>query len=470
MASSRPPSSSRRGSRSGPESDAEFCGLSRRRGSEAAPHADYTGSPENLHAGLHDGAVACDPLTFAKARAWATGHWWLQGFLPVYLSFLNCRLEVTVEGKGNKTWLTKSADRAAQIKSCVRSALLESTITSNLIVFWREPAAGGSGLRFHQPLLLRPEQVRYDDQLGLETLSVPVRLNAAQLAQLPDSERQRYSSGLVKLDPDRGEQFRVWRDGSPGYGLAWPSLFSVFRSLTQSDSMEVGEAEYAHAGRLVNRAHVKGHEIRTGPATGSKKHFATKEWGDKVLEFYKTGAGLRDSWRNFDQKLLVEWIDPKNYDPTKWATIERRLIAWGGPLARILEGRAPNPDMAGALQTVMEDRRAELARFLEPVLTEAFRVPGSIRLRWSNQCFKGQRINAELVKWAVQQGSMSVRTAMDDVLGENALDRELVRKREERGQAEDLQPLVLPNHGKGGPGGKPELSAPGGRPSSASGE
>jgi hypothetical protein len=61
---------------------------------------------------------------------------------------------------------------------------------------------------------------------------------------------ERYSGKEILLDPEFDEYYAVLTRGMRGQGFGWPRLRTVFRTLSQNESMEVGESQLACGGRI----------------------------------------------------------------------------------------------------------------------------------------------------------------------------------------------------------------------------
>lgn len=414
------------------------------------------------------------PEVFRRTRVWHRENFFVRGLFPRLVDFVNHGLTVELTNKAGKKgrsaepWLTPA--RRSAIRGFVRRALAEALMQDNLLVFWRENFAA-KGIA---PQLLPPERVRFWDSHGEPLVKYRVALAPEQLDTLAPALQRRYQDGEVtfgdaahatfnRLNPALAETVRTWKTSAPGHGLAWPALVAAFRTCAQSDSMEVGEEQYAFAGRLVVRQHKVGHEIKGGPKAGNPTNFYKAERGRVIKPFFRGAVGFREWVGNFDHSVELLWTDPKKYDAKKWETVRDRLVDWAGPLGRMLTARGVTPDLANALQVQCQAIREDLREFLQEVCEQAFDAPHAVRLRWKSDCFRSARLQAELLKFGVTTGPTSLRTFAETVHGDDALDREMEHKADEQADEAKLVPLFLPNNG-GLRGGKPALSAPGGAP------
>src|SRR3989442_8010041 len=85
---------------------------------------------------------------------------------------------------------------------------------------------------------------------------------------------------------------------------------------------------------------------------------------------------------------------------------------------------------------------------LEAVINDGFNIGTKVRLSWSNRCFYDSRLAWDMVKSLIQQGPLSLTTALE----ESDFDpiEEAVRKKEEAAPSRDgeLLPQVDPKPGQ----------------------
>ena len=153
-----------------------------------------------------------------------------------------------------------------------------------------------------------------------------VRKNAIKSAFSP-------ADNFNLTNPKDAEYVSVWRR-DPGPTLTVPALANMLTVMAQSDSMEVGEEQYAFAGRLVIRVLKMGHEIKGGQRAGSSQYHYKKEAGDAWLNFLRTKLGLVDLCE--DGVSFVEWP----VAGTPWTAPEGRVdIAIVSPRRRSMRSR-----------------------------------------------------------------------------------------------------------------------------------
>lgn len=372
-----------------------------------------------------------------SARKWADRHWFISSALELRLAFLNHGLRITSDD-ADPAWIDDNEER---ILKYVEDAWREWLIMDNLASFWRDAAA--------TPVVLSAEDCTYSDALGVEQLRVRLNLQSNELQSLPDGLRSRYAKGEVELSTAYGEHFRVLKRAKVGDGFGAPRMLSVFRSLTQSDSMEAADAVLAHAGRTVIRQHRLGHEIKSGPKAGQPVHFWKKDRASAVEKFFKGKIGLVEFTSNFDHDIQYSVPDSKLYDGKKYEGVLNRLLWWAGPCGFLLLASGVTPYLMPSLRTEAQAERRRMKLHLEAVLNAALDAPpgiGRLRLSWSNRCFTETRIANEMVKFLTQQGPLSLRTALEEAGFDP--DTERARKADEaETDREELLPLFDANHG-----------------------
>lgn len=411
---------------------------------------------------------------YKLSRKWAGSHWYLQPILGIRTAVANfgCRVQGLPGGAEMDDPYRVSLEPAQAAVLTVEQAIREYLVQGCLIAVWRKAQPGVVNF-------VPPESVKYSDTGGHEMLEVQLPVDGKVLEAMPPAVRRRYEGGRWTYgdaawqnfnlqNPLYAEGFAVFKSTPRGHGLGMPALHAFFRPLGQSDSMEVGESEYAFAGRLVIRQHKIGHEIKSGPLAGLPKHFYKRDRAEAIKKDYQSATGFREGVTNFDHSIGIVWNDQKPYEVKKWGTVLDRLRWWAGGIGQVLDSRSANPDLMGLLEAEYQSLRGKLRPWLQQVLARAWQVnnPSAVKIRWGVQCFRNQRLFAEMLKFGVQAGPVSVTTLTEQTLGEGESETERERKKEERRNPEDFLPLYDPNHGNapGRTGGKPALSKPGGRP------
>ena len=385
---------------------------------------------------------------FVTARQWQQSNYFIGGMHYLNNLFLNYGLKLGPADPAQRTafdaWLAGNDGLTEmQAEKYVLSATSEWLLQDNLVSFWRD-----SG---DYPYPLPGERCTYTDKLGVEILKVRLGIKPTDLAgsDFTPAERTRYARGEITLNRGQGENFRVLTRGMSGSGFNYPRMAQVFRTVSQAESMEVGESLLAYAGRTVIRMHHLGWEVKTGnsglrqtDAMWDAKRAAGIENHFKGLQ-----GGLAEATTNFDHKISTLWTDPKLYDGKKWDSISTRLQWYAGPLAFLLLARSPNPDLLPVFKAQVLHERRLLRLHLEYVLNQSMRPPGGIRLTWGNRCFTSPKMFWDMAKALMTQGPLSLRTALE--AGDFDPEQEATQKRIESQQDPKLHlPLFDPAHGK----------------------
>lgn len=408
------------------------------------------------------------PQTFAQCRQWAKDNWFVRSVLKIQKGFLLNRLALVTPEKADRRkferWLNRPVDehgqkQRARLLAYIHSATAEWLLQRNLISFWRD----GGGRLFP----LRPEQVRYEDSFGIESIRVVLGFTEAQLKArgFSPADARRYSDPKgVELSAARGEHWLVLRDGGEGYGLVTPDLFTVFRTLSQSESMEVGESMYAFGGRLVLRTHSLGFEVKAAANAMKQENFLWKaERAAAIEKFFKGRAGFAETTKQFDHKIETYWgCDPKLFDVRKWDTVIKRLQIWAGPCGSILLAQQPNSvAIMRAFRTQIEEERDLLKLHLETAINESLSPPAPLVLRMSSACFNDPRLAWEMAKALANQGPLSATSTLEEANYDPQIEAE--RKLDEANDKDSHKkylPLYDPHHGNqpGRPGPKGGVS------------
>ncbi len=352
---------------------------------------------------------------FRTARVWRRDNWFVGSLLGMKASFVRFGQSYRSASREKKsefnTWLKQETPDGRNtnrmvLDRYVQTSVDEFMLCDSLISFWREDES---------PYPLECERCRYTDAMGHEVLQVKLGYTSQELKAAGFSQQMinRYSEGWVLLDENKGENFRVLTRGMVGNGLGAPRLAQVFRTCSQNESMEVGESLYAYLGRMVERTHSLGWEVRTKDVGMRQQEAMWNAKRAKEIERQWKGmvGGVGETTRNFDHKTQIQWIDSKNFDAKKWETIIARLQWWGGPLAMMLIARNLNPNFMPAFKAEIADLRGALKPHLEHVINKSLNPPGGISLEWTDECFADMRLMWDMVKTLVQQGAASLNSA-----------------------------------------------------------
>ncbi len=291
---------------------------------------------------------------------------------------------------------------------------------------------------------------------------------------LTQAEVRRYSKGgYIELDSDLGEFFSVLRRAREGWGFGLPRMYSLFRTMEQDESMQIGDNLWAFLGRAVIRQFAVGHEIKQGPYAGRDIYMWNPKVNEDVRGFFEGRLGLLDVCTNFDFKVLFPYPEIKRFDAAKYLSVLERITYWAGPVGLMFLG---SPAARGQLNLqlmdllrveVTEVERPEMGLWLSEVINAVFRPPLEVEVAWKSTIFRDQRQAIELMKFLVTSGALSYRTALED--SDQDPEQETERKDVEGEWMRDekkkyrLLPPYDPAHGKR-PAAPAGLSEPAGRP------
>jgi hypothetical protein len=408
--------------------------------------------------------------SFKKARVFHRTNALVRIFALTRRMFLNFGFQLRPAKAGDRDKLaawqadqTRAALKTRRaIKKFVNDAWLEYVIQDVAVGFWMAEAKT-------QPTLLAPEDIEFKDWFGIERIRLlnppqpeelqRAGLSAAMVAKFKDQTHKEYW-----LEEKRDEYFAVVKRERTGHGLGRPRLEAFFQALAQFESMEAGEALYALLGRTVIRQHKLGHEIKGGPRAGMSSHFANAKRIEAVKNFFRNKKGFLENAGNFDHEIVTHWIDPKNYDATKWVTVVERLRWWGGAAVFLYLAETLRPYLLKLLEVECADDREQMREWFEEVLNSAFELPCPVKVAWKNTCFREPRVADEMLKFLTTQGGASVTTALEESGYDAAEER--ARKQEElaieQAQPGTFKPIYDGAHGEvggGSTGGRPPGTA-----------
>jgi len=404
---------------------------------------------------------------FKQARRWWKANWFVGQVINLRTAFFNHGFELVPRepSKKNLAKLKQWQEDGEGVKDntwpavmrYVGEAVREWQLMDNLITFWRTKEL---------PFLLPAEKVKYSDAMGVEKLWASLGHTQKDLegGEFDDKEIKRYSTKNILLkDPkvpgaEEEENYLVTTRQLRGEGLGWPELYRVFRTLSQNESMEVGEAQYAMMGRMVVEQHKIGFEARSSALAHKQANFLwDKERSDDILKLFNGAMGHLRTVTQFDHKIEHVWIDPAKYDGDKWETIVNRLMWWGGPLAWMMMAKAASPyllDMLG--KQMIHERRFYVGPHLNRVLAACGGLPCPCRVKWCEDIFRDPRLAWDQIKFLTTQGPLSLTSALQSA-GRNPETEGELKEVEAGANRARFLPIFDASHGKrpGEPGKPP---------------
>ena len=224
---------------------------------------------------------------------------------------------------------------------------------------------------------------------------------------------EKFGNGYKEFETDW--TFQVLKDAPVGHGLALPDIYDVFRTLAQTESMDVGEWLAGFKSRRFLTLHTKGHEAKAGP-NASRRVTNVKEGEATGSEKKFFGlSGDAEMVLNFDHKISNHFVDPKAFDSNKYNSPLLRLMRWGGPLAQMVAARGVTPYLMPILKVQANDARGLVGPFLETLISEFYRPPTPQTVSWNDRCFSESRVFSEMLRWGVQQSLVSYQTATKEM-------------------------------------------------------
>lgn len=415
---------------------------------------------------------------FMRARSWNKENWFVEMINQGKVDFFNYGMKVVPIDNNKKTraslqkFFDDNPKLHMDLHRCINEVVMEFNLNQNVVSFWREK-------KKNMPFLLLGEQCEYVDYFGIPQLWWNPDMKASKMPQSDDvfqfsgmsgqDIKNRYFQGKkIKLDEKYDEYFEVLTTNYRGLGFGVPRLYSVFRTLSQTESMEVGDNMLGLLGRRVTLNHALGFELKgqgASPNAAYQKEVSvwSKKRADAIIAFFNGRFGFIETTSNFDYNPKVHALDPKLFDGKKWDTVINRLLWWAGPLGFMMICKQPNPFLLGIFRTMSDSFRGDVRRHLTYILNRGVEGIGQkgvpkITVEWSNRCFTDQRLAWDMVSGLMKQGPLSLTTSLTEG-GFNA-NEELENKREESANAKYMVPLLTPQGpGSGGAGGRPAQKA-----------
>lgn len=363
---------------------------------------------------------------FQKARRWSR-HWFVASILQLRQAFFNYGFTLTAADKKDrdklKAWKTdaKSEKMREWIADYTDDLWSEWLLLENVISFWRNAS--------ERPVLLNLEDCEYSDAFGSELLCIKHNLTTEQINKLKgwsEEEKKRLrAKNVLEIGPDDELfHFKVSKRARAGLGLGWPSFMGIFEALGQGESLEVGDAIMAFAGRTVWEQHKIGHEVTAGVMAGTEKFHYNKKHADAFIKACKGKSGHHRVTTPFDHEISFPRVDPKNFDAARYASVIERLRWWSQPLAQMIDARGITPYLLRLLKMQARPAREKMGRHLTQTLNEVFEPPCRVLPAWSNHCFVDERLASDLLKAGLAAGPISQTTFAEEAGYDPELERE----------------------------------------------
>lgn len=375
---------------------------------------------------------------FTRCRRYAKESSFLVPYLKLKQDFYNYGFEIrvgegsTADNKALRSWLDQDIKTDAEYtdpstKETVKvqqQMTVEEAICKLVSDIWQEwlMLENVVTLWFKSdslPTTVQPEQCTFTDKFGLPVLKYEHGLTEAEIAMLPEEQQARFKEKVILLSYDEGEFFKVLKSGPTGGGFSTPRLYSIFTLMSEVAQKEEGFHAQSYNLLAAPRQHKCGHKIDSGNHAGKPLWFlvgpAGKKRADKILEVMKNRRGPFDMPTNFDHEIEFPWPELDRFDDTAWKGTDKRLTNWGGPIAQMLINQ--KVDGLEMLRAPATEERNTIARYARRIIVEAFKAPDglNIQLTWSDLIFNSPAQAADLLKAAVQNALVSVKTAREQI-------------------------------------------------------
>lgn len=387
-----------------------------------------------------------------QTRQFAESNWLVDALIWLRVSFLNYGLAMQTADKTKKKEFAEwQKANGAAVAGFIYQVWVNWVLYNNVVAFWRKAQRRTTEGLSTEPMILPVCDCTYANVLGKKVLKVRLKLSRKELedAGFTPAEIERYSKNEITVEEGRGEFFRVIKLGlDDRSGFAMPRLRRVFKTLSQCDSMEVGESQLAFLGRTPLRQHKIGFEVKAAANAMKQSEFLYKEKRAKsIMKGFETAKGAKDVVTQFDHTISLEsLVDPKYYDGDKWETIVNRVCFWGGPVAMMLIRTGINPTLLPLAQTEAKGEREIIGDYVRGVIQDAWNPPGGVTVTWGNKCFQDSRLAWDMVKTLMTQGPLSLTSSLQAADFNPETEREN-KDMEAKLPPEQMQPLWDSSHG-----------------------
>lgn len=417
---------------------------------------------------------------FMRARSWQKENWFVHTVNQGKVDFYNYGMELVPKEntKQNRKKLEDFWEKNKRIylstHQYCKEVMREFVLNQNVVSFWREAPETKM-----VPFLLLGEQCDYVDIFGVPRLwwnpnykpvHMPQSNDVFQFSGMSGKDiKNRYFTGQkIELSEDWDEHFEVLTTNYRTMGFGIPDLYSVFRTLTQNESMEVGDAMLGLLSRRVVLDHKLGFELKgmgASPNAAFQKDVSiwTKKRGDALIKYFNGRYGFIETTSNFDYAQKVWALDPKLFVGTKWDTVINRLLWWGGPLGFMIVCKQPNPFLLGIFKSMSDGVRSDVGMHLNFTLNQGVsKLPMEIEVKWSDRCFLDMRLAWDMVSGLMKQGPLSLTTSLSEAGFDPNMELEL--KKGETANAKYMVPLLTAQGPGGHAAGRPPQKAGGVKP------
>lgn len=379
---------------------------------------------------------------------WRT-NWYLGAILTIRQLFYDYGFQLKAVEAKDKPKLQKWLDDQKNLKRLhkYRSDLWgEVLLNDAAISFWMEGQV--------KPTLLNLSEIDYSDEYGQERLTIYHKLSEARIREMKLSAsvtaRLIRDKKIVILPDDEVFHFEVIKREKSGGGLGLPLLHGMFMNLIASDSLEAHDAVLANCMRRVYEQHRIGHETKYGVNAGGKANMWKKETATAIANKTKGKTGLLQMTTNFDHEILYPGVDKDRFAASRYEGIEKRFSYWAMPIVQLLGAQSPQPQLLGLFRTMAIEERKKIALHLQ-LVGEVFGWDFPVKPTWGNECFRDERIFADLLKTGFAGGPVSQTTLLEELHLDPERERE--RKAEEAKLPKDqTTPIYDAAHGPAEPG------------------
>ncbi len=403
-----------------------------------------------------------------RCRYYAVNSSFMQMFLPMRTSIYNDGLQIIAssgtqedQDKLNEWKRTEAPTIVDSImdQATQENVLMESNVTNweRFYKFstesWNEWATVDNVVGFWLTdrgfaLTIPPERCLYSDVMGLETMKYIHGLHHNQILQLPEQQQERFRNNpAVFINPRFGEHFKLIKRSATGDGFAMPGMLSVFKTLGEEESKEMGFHQLAWTMRKVTRQHKIGHEIKQGTQAGRAHYFYDEERDMGIQKAWRDVIGIDDYVCNFDHEIIWPWPDLKQFDEIAFKGSDARLRRWAGPIGLMLVAKGVAPYLPQLARSQGRAERATMGPFLNMMLKKAFNPPVPCEVAWSETVFTEDRLRAELIKFGALQGWVSPQTGTTEIgLNTEVEQRNKVEAADDKDAQKKWMPIFDPAH------------------------
>lgn len=226
----------------------------------------------------------------------------------------------------------------------------------------------------------------------------------------------------VMLREEDGDHWQICTKARQYYGLAAPSMYTIFLSLEARKLLTQGDFSTAFMMKHFIMLIKQGESIKTGPLAGNKKNWMTlKDAKNALQQFSVVSKAIRAA---VNHTTTIQFVYPPKemFDPDRFASVEHRIYNWVG--VTVVLNTGTGSEYAGGylsikklVSKILQSREKVncllMKFFRHPSISSRLKLPkgSTVRANFDFNILKEPRILLQEVQWLFEQSITDQRTA-----------------------------------------------------------